>query len=217
MSNKPFKRISNDEYNKLAEVDRVRRACDGSKATSKQRRFDTLTHLIEKMYSSKMATEREIRAVVTPDEWMQYQDTKHLPKPPKMTPFMRQQFTKYNELLRSADRRFDRAENSTATDRIKRNRMPIYKNPYRIAEGEYGNSLEILEELLECEPNAREFLDRPVFFDFDHATSPDQDSVPRLLTSRSPHLLREGEHYPTNKELRLSTLLASRNKLMDVD
>jgi hypothetical protein len=221
MSNKTFYRISLEECKKLEEEERASWALEARKSASNQRRFDTLTPLIEKYYSNKMATERESRAAVTPDEWAQYQETKCLPKPPKMPPFMREQFTKYNALLRSADRRVNRAENSTAareSARISRSHLPNYKSPYRLAEQDYDHALIILEELLRCEPNARQFLDRPVYFEYDHpdTANPDQDSVPRLLNCSSPYRRREGEHYPSNSELRLSTLLASRNKLIDV-
>lgn len=216
---KPFKRISLEECRKLEEKERASQALEDRKSASNKRRFDMLTPLIEKSYSNKMATEREIRAAVTPGEWAQYQFTKCFSKQPKMPPFMRKQFTKYNALLRSADRRVDKAENSTAaareSARIRRCHLPNYKSPYRLAERDYDQALIILQELLGCEPNAAHFLDRPVYFDnHPDAANPDQDSVPRLLDCSSPYRRREGEHYPSNSELRLSTLLASRDKLM---
>ena len=217
MSNNQSNHKRGKVNNQRTEADKTSGVHDAHKATSKQIRVDTLNDLIEKTNSGQMATEREIRAAVTEEEWAQYQGTKHLPKPPKMPPFMRQQFTKYNELLRSADRRVDRAENSTDAARAKARNSGNYlryKSPYRIAEAEYDRALEILEELLKCEPSARNFLDRPVSFNYEQAPSPDQNSVPRLQTSKSDYRLYEGERRQTNKELRLSTLLDSRDKLM---
>ena len=132
--------VMRTSIHRRAEGERKSGVIDGRKAVSTTSRLDTLNELIKKMNSGQMATEREIRAAVAPDEWAQYQDTKNDSKQPKMPPFMRQQFTKYNVILRSADLRVDRAENSTDAAREKARNSGNYlryKSPYRSAEAEY--------------------------------------------------------------------------------
>ena len=185
------------------------------RANAYQKRLMLLNNLIEGMRSGKVVTERQIRAAISQSEWGRYNEEKHSTKLPKMPQNVRQQFSRYNALLRRADRRFDEAENSAGSRMMRRRTCrPNLQIPYRLAEGDYEHALEILEELLQCEPGVSVFLDRSVSFGLDSAPSPDQESVPRLKTSRSPHRLQDGKRGQSNRGLQLSTLLASRGKVL---
>lgn len=197
------------------ETDQATAARDLPREMSNQRRVMLLNNLIEGIPSRNMVTERQIRAAVTRNEWDRYSEAKHSAKLPTMPKNVRQQFSRYNALLRSADRRFDAAENSASSSvRLRRSRRPDLQSPYRLAERDYEHALEVLEDLLQCEPSASVFLDRPVSFGQDNAPNPDQESVPRLITSLSPYRLQDGKRWQSNRDLRLSTLLASRDKLL---
>lgn len=196
-------------------VDQSSVALDVPKVISNQRRVILLNTLIDKMDSRQMVTERQIRAVVTRNEWDRYNEAKHSAKRPKMPKNIRQLFSRYSALLRSADRRFDGAENSAGSSmRLRRTRRPDLQNPYRLAERDYEHALEVLEDLLQCEPSASAFLDRPVWLGLGNAPNPDQESVPRLITSLSPYRLQDGQRWQSNRDLRLWTLQASRDKLL---
>ena len=174
-----------------------------------------LNRLIKGVCSGKVITERQIRAAISRNEWDSYDQARHSTKLPKVPPNVRQQFSRYNAILRRADHRFDRAENSAGSRMMRRRTCrPDSLSPYRLAEQDYEHALEILEELLRCEPSVSVFLDRPVSFSLDRAPNPDQESVPRLVTSRSSHRLQNGKRWQSNRDLQLSTLLASRGKVL---
>lgn len=181
-----------------------------------RKRLMLLNNLIEGMRSGKVVTERQIRAAISQSEWGRYNEEKHSTKLPKMPQNVRQQFSRYNALLCIADRRFDRAENSAGSPRtmLRRTRRPDLQSPYRLAEMDYEHALEVLEDLLQRNPGFSAFLDRPVSFGLGNAPSPDQESVPRLITSLSPYRLQDSKRWQSNRELRLSTLLASRDKVL---
>ena len=198
------------------DIDQINVPCDAPKAISNRDRVILLNNLIERMSSRKIVTERQIRVAVTRNEWDRFNETKRSAKQPKMPKNVRQQFSRYNALLRSADRRFDGAENSAGSSmRLRRTRRPDLQNPYRLAERDYEHALEVLEDLLQCEPSASAFLDRPVWLGLGNAPNPDQESVPRVITSLSPYRLQDGKRWQSNRDLRLSTLLASRDKLLN--
>lgn len=197
------------------EVDQITVARDVPKAISHRRRVMLLNSLIEGAPSRKMVTERQIRAAVTRNEWDRYNEAKHSAKLPTMPKNVRQLFSRYAALLRSADRRFDGAENSAGSSvRLRRSRHPDLRSPYQLAERDYEHALEVLGDLLQCDPSVSVFLDRPVSFGQDNAPNPDQESVPRLITSLSPYRLQDGKRWQSNRDLRMSTLLASRDKLL---
>ncbi len=205
-----------DHEPQLAEVDQTTVARDVPRATSYQNRIILLNNLIQRILSSEMVTERQIRAAISQNEWDRYNEAKHSTKLPKMPKNVRQQFSRYNALLRSADRRFDRAENSAGSPRtmLRRTPRPDLQSPYRLAEMDYEHALEVLEDLLQRNPGFSAFLDRPVSFGLGNAPSPDQESVPRLITSLSAYRLQDSKRWQSNRELRLSTLLASRDKVL---
>lgn len=204
-----------DPVPQRTDIDQTTVAHNAPRAISNRERVMLLNNLIEGMPSRKIATERQIRAAVTRNEWDRYNETKRSAKQPKMPKNVRQQFSRYNALLRSGDRRFDGAENSAGSSTtLRRSRRPNLQSPYQLAERDYEHALEVLEDLLQCEPCALAFLDRPVWFGLGNAPNPDQESVPRLITSLSPYRLQDGKRWQSNRELRLSTLLASRDKLL---
>lgn len=204
-----------DRDSQRTECDQNPVALNVRRSNEYQRRIMLLNSLIEGMRSGKVVTERQIRAAISQNEWDRYDEAKHSATLPKVPTSVRQQFSKYNALLRRADRRFDEAENSAGSRMMRRRTCrPDLQSPHRLAERDYEHALEILEELLQCEPRVSVFLDRPVSFGLDSALNPDQESVPRLKTSRSPYRLQNGKRWQSNRDLQLSTLRASRGKVL---
>lgn len=177
-------------------LDCVSRHQPKTKADRKAR----ILQLIVQMHRGEGIKATELKSVLRASAWTAFQ-SQAAAAPPRMQPMLAGELRPYLEAVRRADAKVSRSSGKQR----QQTRTQQFKLGYaakRGAEAEYEHALELLEHLAEDYPGLTVWFDRPLNFGQLGDLTPDAEGVPRLLGSRSQHVIKA----IGSKELQTATL-----------
>jgi|TARA_R110002124_G_scaffold92599_8_gene235261 hypothetical protein len=167
-----------------------------------ERREKRLIELVDRMKAGRTVTKRDLRTVLTDDEFEGYEATwQSVQEYEQMQRETPSDLQRYLSLLRSADALNQRAEKMYAKGKSARYVALAHK-----AQAQYERAYENLNEALSTNPSLTMWLDRDFSFTTEDLPDLTAEDAPRLRSGRS--LLKQGGNSKkmTIKELKLTTL-----------
>lgn len=181
-------------------------------------RLVLLRDLLDRWHSFKGVPRRQLKQVLSPEEWQIYDAESRLDNFPKPEAHLRRQISQYGQLLRKADALQCRADNNEISTFPRRPRIGIHPNKPLQARAEiaYLRAWEYLEEIAGDTPGIALWFDRPLdFSQSSDAASDCAEGIPRPIWSRSQYTLRQGKPKLSQRKIARAALEASFNRLLD--
>lgn len=145
------------------------------------KRIKRLQTLIERINGGEDIARRDLKLVLTADEWKDYEASVEQSRSMKEFIFeVPAELKKYAQLLKKAD-----FSHSKAEAMARNGKLHIRKHLFEQSEAEYGKAFEFLGEALRISPEIVAWLDREFSLTPEKNCSPVPASAPRLMTSVS--------------------------------
>lgn len=148
--------------------------------TDETKRLSKLEGIANKLKRGENVQNRQLQTWLSDEEYEQleyeWQEQLELRSELKDKP---SELKRYEEKLREATFNYNRAEGYS-----NKGKHSTAKNFYNKSESLCEDALEILQEIMHCNPYLQIWFDRDISFDVEHGISADIVSLPRLVTSR---------------------------------
>ena len=178
------------------------------------RRRALLESLIAALQDRGQLTNTEIRRALTKPEWEAYRAQQRPRSIRNIESGLAADLKRYAALISKADKLYHSVK-VKKNNRIEPRFMPRKFLPVlNTAESVYEKALEQLQEIVDLQPGALAFLDRPVVFGMHDGPSLDPHSVPRLISSRSQYAAHRTLR--TDEPSRADKLYALQNSLSEL-
>jgi tetratricopeptide (TPR) repeat protein len=170
--------------------------------TDETKRLSKLEGIANKLKRGENVQNRQLQTWLSDEEYEQleyeWQEQLELRSELKDKP---SELKRYEEKLREATFNYNRAEGYS-----NKGKHSTAKNFYNKSESLCEDALEILQEIMHCNPYLQIWFDRDISFDVEHGISADIVSLPRLVTSRSHESLGQDRRITSKLDVKLSVV-----------